>query len=431
MTAGRLSLIHGDALSIPLADRSVHLIVTSPPYFALRSYRDGDEHFDGQLGSEATPHHFLAALWAVMDECWRVLRDDGSAWINLGDKMVADNRGSGVDAKRGEAKWAPCGPAGYPKGGLRRKSRMLLPHRFALGLIDPEYRAFTEHRARLTPTASAPQWICRMDAVWSKLNGLPESVTDRVRASHEYWLHFTKSERYFAALDEIREESDTGDRTMYQSMRRGKGRAEFQVRGPSDLAEGVVQNNPFGKLPGSVWSVATEPLSIPDDLPQHFAAFPSEFPRRIVLGWSPSGVCVVCGQPRRPICEKDEPVRHEWAQEQQRQRATTISGGVGKVNLGVAAADRNVRITGYACACPTSDAPTTPARVLDPFSGTGTTAIVAAALGRHGVGVDLSWDYHRIARWRDRDGGLRAKVLGVERPERQLDGQASLFGPDA
>jgi tRNA/tmRNA/rRNA uracil-C5-methylase (TrmA/RlmC/RlmD family) len=85
-------------------------------------------------------------------------------------------------------------------------------------------------------------------------------------------------------------------------------------------------------------------------------------------------------------------------------------------------------ITGTACACPTPDAPTTPARVLDMFGGTGTTAIVASALGRHGISVDLSADYHRIARWRDQDGGLRAKALGVARPEKQLEGQLSLLG---
>jgi hypothetical protein len=154
------------------------------------------------------------------------------------------------------------------------------------------------------------------------------------------------------------------------ALRQGEQRGTFLRAG--------METNPLGKLPGSVWSVAMEPLSIPDHLPQHFAAFPSTFPKRIVLGWSPSGVCVWCGQPRRP----------------------------------------------GACI---SDTPTRPAVVCDPFSGTGTTAIVAAALGRHGVGVDLSWDYHRIARWRDGDGGLRAKALGVERPAKELDGQLSLL----
>jgi hypothetical protein len=197
---GKLSLIHGNALSLPLADQSVHLIVTSPPYFALRSYRDDGEHYDGQVGSEETPHHFLAALWAVMDEAWRVLRDDGNCWVNLGDKFNAAGMGSrhgqgstagfqvppSIEARNGQGAAGRVGqPLGHtrrPAEELRPKSRMLLPHRFALGLIDPEYRRWTEQRAGLPDTADPPQWICRMDVTQSKLNGLPESVQDRVRA---------------------------------------------------------------------------------------------------------------------------------------------------------------------------------------------------------------------------------------------------------
>lgn len=81
-------LIRGDACHIPLADDSVDLIVTSPPYFALRSYTDGGEHYDGQIGSEATPQAFLEALWAVTRECVRVLKPSGSLWVNLGDRMA-------------------------------------------------------------------------------------------------------------------------------------------------------------------------------------------------------------------------------------------------------------------------------------------------------------------------------------------------------
>ncbi|MCB1248442.1 MAG: hypothetical protein KDB36_03480, partial [Acidimicrobiales bacterium] len=82
MNAG---LLRADAIALPLADDSVDLVVTSPPYFALRSYTDGGEHYDGQIGSEATPAEFLAALWAVTGECKRVLKPSGSMFVNLGD----------------------------------------------------------------------------------------------------------------------------------------------------------------------------------------------------------------------------------------------------------------------------------------------------------------------------------------------------------
>ena len=81
-------LIRGDATALPLADDSVDLCVTSPPYFSLRQYTDGGEAYEGQIGSEATPQEFLEALWAVTAECRRVLKPSGSMWVNLGDKMA-------------------------------------------------------------------------------------------------------------------------------------------------------------------------------------------------------------------------------------------------------------------------------------------------------------------------------------------------------
>jgi SAM-dependent methyltransferase len=85
-------LIRGDALRMPLRDESVDLVISSPPYFALRSYQDDGEHYAGQIGSEPTPADFLAALWAVMDECWRVLKPTGSCWVNLGDSYSRGQR---------------------------------------------------------------------------------------------------------------------------------------------------------------------------------------------------------------------------------------------------------------------------------------------------------------------------------------------------
>lgn len=431
---------------LPLRDRSVHLIVTSPPYWALRSYRDGEEHYAGQLGSEETPHAYLANLWRVLDECWRVLRPDGSCWINLGDKFAGSggHNNGGLTGATSTLKVGERGnraqdqtritqssrrqaPDRYNQhtGGLRPKSRMLLPHLFAAGSQYPWLRQAVETQAGLNPTADPQQWICRMDLVWSKPNGLPESVTDRVRASHEYWFHLVKSERYFSALDTIREEYEapTATRTRGRSIHAG-GEGD-----PCRRWDAVDSMNPLGKLPGSVWEIATEPLLLPDHLPQHFAAFPSEWPRRIILGWSPSGICTRCGVGRRPVIESS---RHGGRIRGPDSYATAVLGSGqdrGGYNVPGALSGYSVErvMAGTSCACPTPDAPTRPAVVLDPFGGTGTTAIVASALGRHGVSVDLSADYHRIARWRDHDGGLRAKALGVDRPPRELAGQLSLL----
>jgi hypothetical protein len=222
---------------------------------------------------------------------------------------------------------------------------------------------------------------------------------------------------------------------MYQTLRRGAGRAEFNVRGPSDLADGIVANNPLGKVPGSVWSIPSEPLTVPDHLGvDHFAAFPTELPRRLILGWSPSGYCTACDEPRQAIVDKklddvwfdggkpkdtkyaDADAEHQsqWHQWDRQQYGSTVA-----------------TITGYRCACPDTTAPTRPAVVLDPFAGTGTVPMVAHHLGRHGIGVDLSKDYLRLAEWRcSSDVRARSKVRtrsGIPDPVPAAPGQLDLF----
>ena len=398
------AVIRHDARTLPLDDETVDLIVTSPPYFALRSYRDDGEHYDGQIGSEDTPDGWLDALDECMVEWGRVLKPSGSVWINLGDKYA----GSGGHNNAGLAKphtgsisfasqeknaagrpQLRDGPTRYNQESLGAppKSLMGLPWRFAIRQIDNG-------------------WILRAEVVWDKPNGLPESVTDRVRRSHETWFHFVREPRYFSGVDEIREPStlpvglgderptyDSNDGDIHRSMQRRP-----------DLF------NPLGRLPGSVWTIPSEPLNIPDDtrtlldLPDHFAAFPQEFPRRIILGWSPTGICTECGEGRRPVVS----VEYEQYAERATNRRVTGSEALGdsghgrpgsaEAPHGDAHAHRS--IDSYTCACPTPDAPIRPAVILDPMGGTGTVAGVAKTLGRYGISYDLSEDYNRLAQWR-------------------------------
>jgi len=385
------AILRGDSLRLPLRDESVDLVVTSPPYFALRSYQDQGEHYGGQIGSEDTPGAFLAALWAVLDECWRVLKPSGSVFVDLGDK--------------------------YAGSGVLPKSLMLLPEQFRLGAIDPGFREWK------TGVAGGPQWIARAVIVWDKPNGLPESVTDRVRRSHEDWVHLTKRPRYFAAVDEVREPHAEPQRPGVMTWEQRRGRVDPAARYSDQNGHGGtagMAQNPLGKLPGSVWDIASEPLRVPDWLGvDHFAAFPQEWPRRLILGWSPSGICTACGDPRRAVVEKERV--GGWnvntAPPRQRDRGSEGSGGE---RVGVFR-HRHVdaTITGYACLCPDTSAPTRPAVVLDPFAGTGTTVMVARALGRYGVGVDLSADYLRLARWRVWQSGHAAKSNARTWDERQ------------
>jgi len=277
--------------------------------------------------------------------------------------------------------------------------------------------------------------VLREEIVWSKLNGLPESVQDRCRRSHEQIFHFTKQGKYYSAID-------------------GVARSTLNRHTPP--SEGYDSR---GRLPGSVWSIPSEPLKTPNYLsqdgpvvpysrreawaaaarafearrpfriviPEHFAAFPTEIPRRIILGWSPKEVCTGCGSGKRPVVENTDEYQRSLEQGREgRVKRWGNEGGSQAVTIYPLTLTREVTITGYECDCD-GTAPTTPGVILDPFGGTGTTAAVARALGRIGLSVDLSMDYCRLAQWRIHDPATRAKVLRVEKPKPQIAGQASLL----
>jgi len=399
-----VQIIRGNALTLPLADDSVDLVVTSPPYFGLRSYQDGGEHYAGQIGDEPTPAEFVDALIAATAEMVRVVKPSGSIWVNLGDKY-ARNGGGGRGSSDGETGRGPR-PASLATGAPE-KSLIGIPWRYAIRCIDDL------------------GLILRANVIWSKPNGLPESVTDRVRRSHEDWFHFTLNPRYYSAVDEIREAHLAPNRSGTNPKHES---APFAVGIPAHTSLSTTQPNPLGKLPGSVWTIATEPLHVPDHLGiDHFAAFPTEWPRRIIQGWSPRGICVECGQGRRPVSS-----------------VTLIDGGKSSRRIpgegrnpltrhGEASAslrtERDRTIMGEACACPEPTAATRPGTVLDPFGGTGTTALVAHALGRHGISVDMSADYCRLAGWRTSDPKQQAKAARREYvpPREQAEGQLDLL----
>jgi DNA modification methylase len=442
-------VLRGDARNLPLPDGCVDLIVTSPPYFGLRSYTDGGEHYAGQIGSEGTPAAWLDALLDCTTEWVRVLKPEGNLFVNLGDKYSGNETGGALTAP-GPGLSNPMGMQqqasrrGRYRSGLPPKSLMGLPWRYAIGCTDQL------------------GLILRAEIVWAKPNGLPESVTDRVRRGHEQVFHFTKQPRYYAAVDEIREpharpRSAEQMRSNAQSARnamRHSGRDGVMRGGemPRDGGE-FTASNPLGKLPGSVWSIPSAPLQVPERLGvDHFAAFPPALVRPLVLGWSPPGVCTACGHGRRPVVERELTINRKGTQTQR--GISAINGGTTGQTLGW---ERANHITGYACACTegtgswTTTAPTTnyarpasyaleaaataqptlpptrPAVVLDPFGGTGTTALVASCYGRTGVTVDLSADYCRLAAWRVNDPGERARALGVAKPPREVDGQDALF----
>jgi DNA modification methylase len=399
--------MQGNALALDLPDSSVDLVVTSPPYFGLRSYQDAGEHYAGQIGSEATPAEFVDALIAATAEMVRVLKPSGSIWVNLGDKYASTSTPG------------PQSQHSTMTGGRHKGVDHVLPRRLTPGappksLIGVPWR----YAIRCIDDLGL---ILRAEVIWSKPNGLPESVTDRVRRSHETWFHFTKMPRYYSAVDEIREPlvyPADGDRAR-------AGKRALGVIDGQGAAGNTSGSNPLGKLPGSVWTIPTQPLTVPASLGiDHFAAFPMEWPRRIIRGWSPAGVCVACGEGRRPVVDKTTTGKdNSYAPDRAR---STVDVKTWKAMK----AEHPDTITGYACDCPDTTAPTTPGVVLDPFGGTGTTALVAKVLGREGISNDMSADYCRLATWRTTDPDQIASAMQVDKPAKQVEGQWDLFGLD-
>jgi len=276
---GRAVLIRANALDLPIADSTVDLVVTSPPYFALRSYQDGGEHYDGQIGAEATPGEFVDALLEATREMMRVLKPSGSIFVNLGDKYAGSAGTSGAPStlqggtrfRNGQAE------ARVPQTRIRHKSLIGIPWRYAIRCVDEL------------------DLILRAEIIWAKPNGLPESVTDRVSRKHEQWFHFTKEPRYYANIDAIREEhnpSSVVHFANYGKASRGYRNAYDSMRG--DGTQGMKKGHPLGKVPGSWWNIPTEPLRVDPALGvDHFAAFPTEWPRRLILGWCIEGGTVL------------------------------------------------------------------------------------------------------------------------------------------
>jgi DNA modification methylase len=404
--------IQADARALPLPDESVDLVVTSPPYFGLRDYG-----YDGQIGAEPTPAEFLDTLIACTAEMVRILKPAGSIFVNLGDKYSTGNSGESGMAKLGE-RYRGGGHADVAAKqrsdrirGMPPKSLLLIPERYRIRCVDDL------------------GLIARAVVVWSKPNGLPESVTDRVRRSHEDWVHLTRQPRYYSAVDEIR----LSHRRGWTPGRTG-GHTYQAMRAPGEKDSNLANSspNPLGALPGSVWEIPTQPLKAPAELgTDHYAAFPMELPRRIILGWSPRHVCTACGEGRRPVADRTEKT---LARPGGVEHVGTRFEGMGpdRVRTRVGDAHTVHRVTGYACACADTFAPSTPGVVLDVFSGTGTAPLVAAMHGRRGIGVELSADYIRLAQWRAADPKERARAAGLDpdavaklRPE--TPGQSDLF----
>jgi DNA modification methylase len=447
-------LLQANSLKIPLRDKAVHCVITSPPYYGLRDYGIG-----GQLGLEPTLQEYIdnTVLWAR--EVWRVLRDDGTFWLNLGDSYAGS--------------WGSYGnrPEEDNQPGIQREK-------------NTEYwerKGYKENRGR--PPSSFQQGNLKPKdfIIWHKPNPMPESVTDRPTKSHEYIFLLTKSKKYFYDADAVREglQPSSKERSKYG----WDGKMVFDENGketyrnqPDPVDEmGERWSPPLGRNKRTVWAITTKPYP-----GAHFATFPPELPEICIkAGTSEKGVCPVCGagwlRARRPTEEHAKRIKtyrtmnfdgkrigkyiqdgldkKGWPQRKLADHFPSITGGItgcvhnwatGKniptaeqykiikrvlelgdlwdellenpatgelegwleqdmLNKGMKGAGAHIptsaETTGWKPTCEHDEEPI-PSIVLDPFAGSGTTVMVANALGRRGIGIDLSWDYLQLARKR-------------------------------
>ena len=190
---GRVRLIQASALSIPLPEASVDCCVTSPPYWGLRNYLNDPD----QIGQEKTPQEYVEKMVRVFREVRRVLKPEGTLWLNLGDSYNAAGRvghGSRVGCKQETNRASAnghdqCRPSSET---LKPKDLIGIPWRVAFALQEDG-------------------WYLRSDIVWAKPNPMPESVQDRPTRSHEYMFLLSKSKKYCYDADAIKEKSSTGD----------------------------------------------------------------------------------------------------------------------------------------------------------------------------------------------------------------------------
>lgn len=433
---------------------SVHCVVTSPPYYALRDYG-----VPGQLGLEKSPDEYIRKMVKVFREVRRVLRDDGTLWLNMGDSYVSDG-GPGAQGKHGA------------RAGRSHTQRTLLKNSsIASGLKPKDLFGIPW---MLAFALRADGWWLRQDIIWSKKNPMPESVDDRCTKAHEYVFLLSKSERYYYDKEAIAEPSVYADEAVYDNgenglssaeSHAGKGSSTRKFKAPGGFPSGwdprtegrshrelVGRYSPkdeerseqglrtaaaMGHGPGwrkagksgnkerkygadrglpmgewgengrhqgasvpwegitrnkrSVWSITSKPFA-----EAHFATFPPELPEICIkAGTSEHGVCVTCGAPwsrtkvrafvRQPDVSAEKGVRGAGEQKRQKRRDNDYPRGVTKVNT-----------LGWQPTCKCAAEVTRPL-VLDPFGGAGTTGLVAAALNRHAVLIELNPDYADMA----------------------------------
>jgi DNA modification methylase len=411
---------------------SIHCCVTSPPYWGLRDYG-----VDGQIGLESSPAAFIAVMVDVFEEVRRVLRPDGTCWINMGDSYAttATSAHQSRTHLTGGDDLNPAFRPGVPQG-LKAKDLCMMPHRLAIALQDAG-------------------WWVRQDIVWSKPNPMPESVRDRCTKSHEYVFLLTKSDRYYfdqaaiaepvaassiARLAQDIENQVGSDRVPGKTngnMKAVRSKRDSFKRDDSKRAVAIPNQSMGTHRPDrdeseyaldvrnkrSVWTIATQPYR-----EAHFATFPPELPEVCIkAGTSERGHCPECGARwRREIARTFAPQSDVAIEKGVRGAGEQKPMDLSNTWDGFPRGTTTMSTMGWVPTCECGRVPV-PDIVLDPFFGAGTTGLVSDRLQRDCIGIELNAAYAKIARKRiQSESPLFADIADIG-PEPAKQEQASMF----
>ena len=375
-----------------IPDKSIQMVATSPPYWGLRDYQA-----EGQIGLERTPEDYVKHLVAVFREVRRVLRDDGTLWLNLGDSYwggkgksnfaYVKEAGDRDTLQHGHSNETGGRGVTRPQDGkhptLKPKDMVGIPWRVAFALQEDG-------------------WYLRSEIVWAKgvsfcsgYSGgvMPESVRDRPTSGHEKVFLLTKNPQYFYDAVAVREADVTGDtRRPHTSI----GAWELDGRPDVKRHGGEQRDKPAsGRNLRNVWTIHPKAYQ-----GAHFATWPEALVEPMILaGTSEKGCCVSCGETLQR-CQISYGGR-DWRNDKMKSKG--IPGelaGDGSYKRGQSSSplnDTKKHVTvGWESSCECSSG-VTRCIVLDPFSGSATTGAVAMRLGRNYIGIDINAEYLDLA----------------------------------
>jgi len=366
------------------ADECIDCCVTSPPYWGLRDYG-----VEGQLGLEKTPEEYVSKMVKIFAEVKRVLKNEGTLWLNLGDSYAGN---CSQASSGGRAGFGNPRERIVNRGKDRSTDKWSYSNCPAQGVLKPKDLCGIPWRVALALQADG--WYLRSDIIWSKPNPMPESVTDRPTKAHEYLFLMSKNPNYYYDQQSIREphKEPWRGKGEHESSTPHKGRLDDQSKQQAAFTVGNRQYNPAGRNRRTVWEINTKPY-----LKAHFATFPPKLIEPCILAGCPAEVCVKCGKGRERILDKPKPPKEVFTKTRK-----PTDGFVGGFNhdgefVGTGQKLNNwlnehpAKTTGWtSCKC---KAEFERGLVLDPFMGSGTTAITARKLARNYVGIELNPEY--------------------------------------